>query len=134
MAPPITAQDVSAPHKTPLDAGIEMSGPHIDGDWTNVDPKTRGLVRILIDGRTVHPFGACHPTACDQGVTEAQPFASKVENHDVVALLASVITSFNKTLLIASLEADGRLRVQTLTHFTDRSNRADYATIQYFSR
>jgi len=44
----------------------------LDGDWQNVDPNTRGIVEIVIAGRKVHPFGACHPSACDQGVIKAK--------------------------------------------------------------
>jgi len=58
----------------------------LDGNWKNIDPHTRGIAVILINGKKVHPFGACFPqgtvlnghihsagdrlrsTACDWGV------------------------------------------------------------------
>ena len=120
---------------SPLDAAASLAGSQaLSGDWKNVTPAARGLVRVIVDGDKVHPFGACHPTACDWGEHRAQIFASKVDAKDSFALLANVDTSFDRTVITISLEEDGRLRVQTFTHFTDATRRADYSVIEYFVR
>jgi hypothetical protein len=42
--------------------------------------------------------------------------------------------SFKHTVITISLEADGRLRVQTFNHFTDNTKKLDYSYVDYFSR
>ena len=107
---------------------------NLDGDWLNVDPNTRGIVEIVIAGRKVHPFGACHPAACDQGVIKARSFASSVDSSDIRRLVAKEHTGFSQVEITLSLEADGRLRADRLTHFTDGSGRADYSAVDHFQR
>jgi hypothetical protein len=51
-----------------------------------------------------------------------------------VALLAKQNTSFSHAEITLSLERDGRLRAEVFTHFTDKSGRADYRTVNYFTR
>jgi hypothetical protein len=106
----------------------------LDGDWQNIDPNTRGIVEIVISGRRVHPFGACHPTACDQGVIKAKSFASSVDSSDIRRLVAKEHTDFSQVEITLSLEPDGRLRADRFTHFTDESGRADYSAVDYFKR
>ena len=106
----------------------------LDGDWQNVDPNTRGIVEIVIAGRKVHPFGACHPSACDQGVIKAKGFASSVDSSDIRRLVAKERTGFSQVEITLSLEPDGRLRADRFTHFTDGSGRADYSAVDYFKR
>jgi len=106
----------------------------LDGDWLNVDPNTRGIVEIVITGRKVHPFGACHPAACDQGVIKAKSFASSVDSSDIRRLVAKENTGFSQVEITLSLEADGSLRADRFTHFTDESGRADYSAVDYFKR
>ena len=106
----------------------------LDGDWLNVDPNTRGIVEIIIAGRKVHPFGACHPTPCDQGVINAKSFASSVDASDIIRLVAKQNTGFSHVEITLLLEPDGRLRADRFTHFTDGSGRADYSALDYFKR
>jgi hypothetical protein len=106
----------------------------MNGDWLNVDANTRGIVEILIGGNRVHPYGACHPTPCDWGAIKARSFASSVDSSDVVRLTAKKKTNFSAIEMTLSLEADGRLRAEVFTHFTDNSGRADYSTVNYFAR
>jgi hypothetical protein len=131
----LTSQTVfGAAQNSPLDAAANLVSADMNGSWTNMDSKARGLVRVVITGTSVHPYGACHPTACDWGTLHAQGFASKVDRQDQAALLANSDTGFSRTVLTITVEADGRLRVQTFTHFTDHSGRADYTMIDYFVR
>ncbi len=106
----------------------------IDGDWLNVDPNTRGIVKILIDGKKIHLYGACHPTACDWGAIKARSFASKDQSPDAVRLVAKKNNNFDQVEITLSLESDGRLRADVFTHFTDGSGRADYSTVNYFAQ
>jgi hypothetical protein len=70
---------------------ITVSSPILNGDWRNVDPQTAGLVRIIVNGNMVHPYGACKPVACDIGDIKAQVFASGVQNKDEFSILGRVI-------------------------------------------
>jgi hypothetical protein len=90
-------------------------------------------VKILIDGKKIHPYGACHPAACDWGTIKAKSFASGVQSSDVVRLVAKKNTNFDQVEISLSLESDGRLRADVFTHFTDGSGRADYSTVNYFA-
>lgn len=107
---------------------------NFDGTWFNVDPATRGLVKIVIRGVKIHPYGACHPDPCDWGVIKAKNFGSSVNTTAAAALLAKQTTSFSKVEMTLSLDPDGRLRAELFTHFTDGSGRADYRTVNYFMR
>jgi hypothetical protein len=111
-----------------------MGSSRLDGDWQNVDPQTRDLVEILIQGNKIHPYGACLPTACDWGVIKAKGFASSVDSADITRLVAKKTTGFDQAEITLSLEPDGRLRAELFTHFTDSSGRADYSTVNYYTR
>jgi len=135
-APPMPARAPyrpapSRPVHTPTLSNSSPSG--LDGDWRNVDPKTRSIVEIIIEGNVIHPYGACHPNACDMGMISAQSFASNVQSSDISKLVAKKNQGFNRIEISLSLEPDGRLRAEKLTHFTDQSGRADYSTVDYFT-
>ena len=119
---------------SPLDSAAALAGQTLNGDWKNVDSHSRGLVRIVVEGTKVHPYGSCQPAACDWGTVRAQSFASTVDGRDTFALLANTDTSFDRSVLTISLETDGRLRVQIFTHYTDHSQRVDHSSVEYFSR
>jgi hypothetical protein len=106
----------------------------MNGTWVNVDPKTRGLVRIEIRDKKIHPYGACHPDPCDWGVLKAKVFAASVDSDSAAALLAKRSTISQRSEITLSLERNGRLRAEIFTHFTDGSGRADYRSIDYFTR
>lgn len=106
----------------------------LNGTWINVDPHTRGLVRVVINGNRIHPYGACHPDPCDWGVLKAKSFSGSVDTSSLTALEAKQTTSFSRVNLTLSLEPDGKLRVEAFTHFTDNSGRADYHSENFFIR
>ncbi len=107
---------------------------NMDGTWINIDPSTRGIVRIQISGNKVHSYGACHPDLCDWGVLKAKSFAANVDSSSPAALLAKQTTSFSRSELTLSLDPRGKLRVEVFTHFTDGSGRADYRTVNTYAR
>jgi hypothetical protein len=107
---------------------------HLDGDWKNLDPNTRGIDVIVIAGKKIHPFGTCHPKDCDWGVIKAKSFASSVDSADISKLVAKKYNGFDTVEITISLVDFGTLRVDTFTHFTDGSGRADYSAVYYFHR
>jgi hypothetical protein len=117
----------------PAQAQAFAAAESMNGLWVNVDPNTRGLVRIEIHDRRIHPYGACHPDLCDWGVLKARSFAAGVDSSPATAMLARQATSFSRSEISLSLEAHGRLRVEVFTHFTDQSGRADYRSVDYFA-
>ena len=125
---------VSSGQQTPMDAATAMATGGLNGNWKNVDARTRGLVRIVVDGTKVHPYGACSPVACDWGVIAGQAFASKVDLRDMSSLLVSDSQGFVRRVMTVSIEPDGRLRVQVFNHYTDASRRADSSFVDYFVR
>lgn len=106
----------------------------LDGTWVNVDPQTANLVRIEIDGSNVHPSARCNPRSCDWGILHGKNFAASVSSSGVDAMTAEMQTSFSKITLTLILQADGRLRVDAFTQFTDGSQRADYHHVDYLVR
>jgi hypothetical protein len=121
--------------ETPFDVGQSMAtAANLQGTWVNVDHGARNIVRISIAGIDVHPYGACHPALCDWGLLKGQPFASKVDQKDVSAVLVSRITEAGTVLMTISMESDGRLRVQSLTRFRENDTRANYSVVDYFVR
>jgi hypothetical protein len=113
-------------------AGQQANG--MNGAWVNVDSATRGLAMIDVDGNKIHPYGTCHPQVCDWGLLKSKAFASDVNASEQGALRATMKTQFDKVEITVELEPDGRLRVETFTHFTDQSGRSDYREVGFFVR
>jgi len=112
------------------------------GDWNNVNPNTRGLVRISIVETAgtieVHVWGACHPDPCDWGAVKATPYAPNVDTPlpaHTEYLQADFTTSFSTTTLVigpAPPGPNGELRAFALTRFTDNSHRPAFANAMSF--
>ncbi len=111
-----------------------------NGRWKNVNPHTRGIttldIRVQGVNVTVHAWGKCHPRDCDWGMVRATAYAPSVSSNlarDARVLTAEYKTNFNETLLV--IKARGNiLKVESYTHFTDRSHRTDYASVNEFKR
>ena len=129
----ISILGLSAPLRNQAQGPRLIPGP-LDGHWTNIGSGTVGLVKIDIHGTEIHLFGDCQPTPCDWGVEEARGYASSVRSSEITALYFHRVTNFNEVEIAISLERDGLLRVQTFTHFTDSSRRADYSMVDFFER
>jgi hypothetical protein len=115
-------------------APAQAASNDMNGTWFNVDTHTRGLVQIEIRDNKIHPYGACHPDPCDWGKLKAKSFAQNVDSGLAVALMAKQNTGFSHVEITLSLERGGRLRAEVFTHFTDGSGRADYRSVDYFTR
>jgi len=105
------------------------------GDWKNVDPDTRGIVRIMITDAggaiQVRVCGACHPSPCDWGTVKAVPYAPNVDAPlpaDTEYLLADYPESFAQRMVLIGPAPGlgGELRAITLNRFTDNSSRSDF--------
>ncbi len=105
-----------------------------NGNWVNVDAKTRNLVRIVVNGLSVHPFGACSPTPCDWGVLPAKSSTIQAGTVRREALVAIHTTKAERNTITILLDPDGRLSVDVLTHFTDNSGRKDYSVVNTMVR
>jgi hypothetical protein len=119
--------------RKPLDRGAGRPSGRLLGNWKNVDPTSRSLLRIVVDRTSIRPYSSCAGSECDWGRIRTQSFASQVEGHDTAALLASVDDRVGKRVITLMPEADGRLKVQVFTHFMDASERSDYVSTDYFA-
>jgi len=119
------------------DAEFEVSSRPLIGTWVNADRETGGLVRVIIarEGKevTIHAFGACAPTACDQGIVNGIVYAENVASVPAVAFTAKYTYSFKQTLVVGHL-VKGSLQIQTFDHFTDESGRADYYSLAVMTK
>jgi len=106
----------------------------LNGTWVNVDPHASEFSRLVIEGTTIHPYAACQPRPCDWGEVEARIYGASVRSPIPIAMTATVDNHFDQVVITLLLEADGRLRIDSFTHFTDGSRRADYHSSGYLVR
>jgi hypothetical protein len=119
--------------RKPLDRNATRASASLLGNWKNVDPHTRSWLRIVVDRTSIHPYGSCGGSECDSGRIRTQSFASNVDSHNTAALLANLDDMAGRRVITLMLDADGRLKVQTFTHFLDGSERSDYVHTDYFA-
>jgi hypothetical protein len=118
---------------TPLHAQLAK----FRGNWVNTNSATKSLVRLVIRGTEVHPFGACHPNPCDWGELRAVaygPSAGTDARRSAEALVATRHTSYSVVILIIRPARNNELRVSTYTRFTDNSGRAPFTGTEFFRR
>jgi hypothetical protein len=137
MASKITTFAIAAATALALIAPASADLEPMLGDWNNVSPNTRGIVRISIvdaDGAIeVHVWARCHPYLCDWGAVKATPYGADVDASlpaHAEYLQADFTTSFSTTTLVigpAPVGPNGELRAITLGRFTDGSRRSAYA-------
>ncbi len=112
------------------------------GNWTNVNPNTRDIVRIMITdvggAVEVHAWGACSPTPCDWGTVKAILYAPNVSAPlpaDAQYLEADFPQSFAQVkLIIDPTPVGGELRAVALTRFTDNSGRSNEVNTDLFKK
>ncbi len=107
------------------------------GTWLNCDHHTRSLVRLMITAAgnevMIHGFGACTPNPCDWGAVNGLVYADNVAATPAVAFSAVYTFSFKQTTIVGRL-VNGALMVELLDHFTDKSGRADYYTLNIMTQ
>jgi hypothetical protein len=101
------------------------------GQWTNRDPNTNGITKVVIrDVRgqvMVRAWGACTPDPCDWGETTMRGTG------------AVRYATWNPGFAIESqtfrlFDGIDGLRIETHTHFTDNSGRPDYDQVDLMNR
>jgi hypothetical protein len=116
-----------------------------DGSWTNTDPATRSLTRVVLrftcqdqvlNGQLyppgppwhVHLWGKCYPTDCDWGETGATRLST---GH----IYGTYDQGFAKRYVYARMSQyrPGQLWVYVWTDFTD-PNRQDYGVHNWFRK
>jgi len=118
----------------PPDAQASSAAHPLDGMWVNADSAAQSLTMVEVTGNRLQLFGQCHPQPCEWGVVKARSFTAGVKLGAVAALQAKINLHFAVREIIATLEPDGRMRVEIFTHFTDQSGRNDYRVVDYFVR
>lgn len=124
--------------KLPLPKGTVTVVPQpLLGTWINCDHHTRGLIRVMITAAgnqvMIHAFGACTPTPCDWGAVNGLIYAENVTATPAVAFTAVYTFAFKQTTIVGHL-LNGALIIETFDHFTDRSGRADYYSMNVMSQ
>ena len=116
---------------------IQVSGENLIGTWVNVNHETRDLLRVMIGLKaneiTVHAFGACHPNPCDWGQVIGRLYAETVASVPGVAFVAPFKFEFAEVTVTGHL-FQGAMFIETFTHFTDQSGRADYYAMDVLSK
>lgn len=111
--------------------------PDLEGEWVNVDVRTRGLTKLVISktekGWNIGAWGKCHPKDCVWGSTVLAPFGSSVEDYSFNQGFATWNTGFATKYVTLTL-AEGQLTAKTITIFRDRSGRANFQNLDVFQK
>jgi hypothetical protein len=103
-----------------------------EGVWINKNPMG-DIGRIDIDQRldkaTVHIWGKCIPTDCDWGTAE-----TPAANASTGIIQVQWNPGFKVTSTALTIRDGKQLQVDAKTHFTDKSGRPDYETVNYLER
>ena len=109
-----------------------------DHYWVNTDAASRSIkavnIQVTRSGVRVRVWGACSPTWCDWGWTEAEAYSKsgvEGEREDANALVATYDFDFATTILVFKFATVGAqpprvLSVETYTRFNDGSGRSPY--------
>ena len=108
------------------------------GNWVNVNPGTRGIVKLSIGTAagpttTVHLYGACTPTPCDWGSVKGVSYSSEVASPRAMAFTALYSFAFKDAIVTGHLEGQ-LLVVEVYNRFKDASGRSDYFDKETFHR
>ncbi|HLB56075.1 MAG TPA: hypothetical protein VJK30_01910 [Coxiellaceae bacterium] len=111
------------------------------GRWVNVNPKTRGIDKIIIKqnshgGLLINSFGKCEPTDCVWGNVALKTFSKSPANGNMIYGLAvwklhypnwPANVFIDNTMTIKKQNAN-EIRITTFTVFKDRSGRSNYVS------
>jgi hypothetical protein len=118
----------------PAQASNGLNGVRLNGLWLNSDPESSKIVQLSIDGTKIRLYGLCRSSLCNQGVVRAQGFTSSYDSPVASTLQGKLHRDSEEIVMTISLEGEGRLRVQMLTHFTDGSHRPNHSSVYHFTR
>jgi hypothetical protein len=128
MTPATKPEFRASSHVPPLAADLATVSPApLVGTWTN--SKSNNIVKAVITDTggkfEVNLYGACSPAPCNWGAVDATPYAATVSGGAAVAFTANYGFSFSTVIVVGYLQG-AELILETLTHFTDGSGRADF--------
>jgi hypothetical protein len=127
----VSMKNPKVAYRTPVSPGVLL------GTWVNVNPTTRGLVKVVLrlvgPQFIVQPYGASEPRPFDWGVRAGVVYADNRGGTQPCAFTATFSTQFKETILAGHLRND-LLVVEAFHHFTDVSGRADYYSREIFRR
>lgn len=106
------------------------------GNWQNVDPKTKGIVRAVIDAGApegITLYGACHPTPCNWGKVKFTISGEGTEGRSQIGK-AHYTQSHAEIDVVAKVLSNGNLQLATSTKFTDSSHRKDLSKTEILQR
>ena len=139
QAPPPSQPSGSASSST--SSGPKHGLSDFTGAWQNADSQTRGITRLAIraDGANifVSAWGKCHPSDCEWGEVPAQAFGENISaagGANIRTISALFKTNFSEATLTIRPGDGSALDVEDMTHFTDNSGRANYASSYVFRR
>lgn len=110
------------------------------GLWVNANPNTRGITKLAIKvvGKhvTVRAYGKCSPRDCDWGKVKGYAYGPNVSSN--IAATARTVSAiytkgFKQTVLVID-RSGGRLKVRSMTRFTDGSGRSAYQSFHSFKK
>ncbi len=116
------------------------------GTWSNVDQRTRGIVKLQVQVESgkvfVHAWGKCHPVNCDWGRVQAIPFAPNVSikpEYQTERIIAIFETDLSLRYVILSLKpgasvSSDSLEVEMFVNFRRDDNRSHYYKLYKFKR
>ena len=103
------------------------------GVWVSEDAATRGITRVQIVrvgfNLVVRMWGACEPEDCDWGTVTATTSSASDGVLDLTWNQGFIVRTQRLTV-----SESGRLLVESVNRFVDNSGRADYNTVEYFSK
>lgn len=107
------------------------------GTWVNVDPATRGIVKVVVTNvggqLHIHTYGKCTPTPCDHGDIAANAFSPSVSDAKATGFSGQYDFGF-KTTEVTGLRAGALLALETRNKFAGGDSRYDYVGREMFRR
>ncbi|UOF01308.1 DUF2147 domain-containing protein [Bdellovibrio reynosensis] len=105
------------------------------GTWINVNPHSRGVVRIVVSpNMKMRMFGACTPSACDIGLAPLYTYGKSVEDADHRQGTAHYTLDFKEIDAKLTLVSRQRIDLEHFNRFTDNSNRQNYLMKERFRK
>ncbi|GEM_PF-1826192 len=115
------------------------------GTWTNVNPATPSIIKIVVSGTsagalTIHGYGACSPTPCDWGSVGGNGFSLNVSSNKAESWNAFYNFGFKTDQLTAvrltsyNGKAGDYLQVISQSMFAAGDTRYDYESTDVLVR
>jgi hypothetical protein len=128
----VSMRNPKVAYRTPVSPGALL------GTWVNVNPTTRGLVKLVL--RLVGPqfivqaYGASEPTPFEWGIRAGTVYADSRGDHQPCAFTATFSSRVKETILAGHLR-NNLLVMEAFHHFfTDAIGRSDYYSRELFRR